>query len=429
MIINDVNQIIGGMGLALSVIGLLQAISGTYFDRLTKGFLRSFFAILVAYAACVLASQISLRFTGGSWPIVSTVTIFLHSFLASVLALLFPWFIVVYAGQTDWMHTRVFRVTFILWVVYLALLVYTQFSDTIYTVDADNVYRRGPWYPVLLVPTLLIMATNALAFIHRYDKYSRRLRIALLAYLIAPIVAMLVQMAVYGIHMVVLGTTVAALFLLAYILQEQTEHYYEKEQENAQLRVDIMFTQIQPHFLYNTLGAIQSLCRSDPALAEKSVQKFARYLRGNMDSISHREAIPFHQELEHTRLYLELEQLRYEDALQVHYDLETTAFLLPTLTLQPLAENAVRHGVRGRLDGRGTVTVSTREYPDRIEVSVQDNGPGFDPTKPPPKDGRTHIGLRNVRERLQSVSGGRLEIESSPERGTKATIVLPKEAD
>ena len=144
-----------------------------------------------------------------------------------------------------------------------------------------------------------------------------------------------------------------------------------------------------------------------------------------MDSLSKDRTISFDQELEHTKLYLELEQLRYEDALQVRYELGCTAFRIPTLTLQPLAENAVRHGVRGKLSGRGYVAISTQEFEDRYEITVSDDGPGFDPEQEI-RDGRSHVGLANVRERLQRVVGGSLRIESAPGAGTKAVIVIPK---
>ena len=147
-----------------------------------------------------------------------------------------------------------------------------------------------------------------------------------------------------------------------------------------------------------------------------------------MDSLFNDKAIPFEQELRHTKLYLELEQLRYEDALQVSYDLQCTEFNIPTLTLQPLVENAVRHGVRGKLSGRGSVLITTNEYPDRYEVSVSDDGPGFDPSQKI-QDGHSHIGLANVSERLQRVVGGSLSVHSAPGTGTTVVITIPKEPE
>ncbi len=190
-------------------------------------------------------------------------------------------------------------------------------------------------------------------------------------------------------------------------------------------RVQLMLSQIKPHFLYNVLNMTQEFCDADPETAKVAINKFAQYLRENMDSIGQAGTIPFEQELNHTKLYLEIEQMRFEDALSVRYDITCTDFGMPALTLEPLVENAIRHGVRKSAGGRGTVVISTRQTPEHFVVSVTDFGPGFDPTRVP-EDGKTHVGLQNVRERLAQVCGGRLEIQSAPGLGTTATILLPR---
>ena len=190
-------------------------------------------------------------------------------------------------------------------------------------------------------------------------------------------------------------------------------------------RLQIMMTQIKPHFLYNSLGAIEALCDSDPKAAKEATVKFSRYLRGNMDSISAEGLIDFEKELAHTKLYLELEKLRFEDALEIIYDISCTDFKTPVLTLEPLVENAVRHGVRKNEDGVGYVAVSTSEYSDHYEIAVTDNGPGFDVTAVM-DDGNSHIGIENVRSRLKAVCSGKLQINSVPGQGTTATIIIPK---
>ena len=191
-------------------------------------------------------------------------------------------------------------------------------------------------------------------------------------------------------------------------------------------RVQIRLTQIRPHFLYNSLTVIQDLCRTDPAQAEIATLQFAKYLRGNMDALQNNAPIPFTEELEHTKEYLALEKMRFEDKLTVRYDIQCETFSLPTLTLEPIVENAVRYGVRGNSGGRGEVAIATRDYPDRYEINVNDNGPGFDPEAPLKEDGRSHVGVRNVRDRLAKMCGGTLTIQSAPGKGTCVTITIPK---
>ena len=206
-------------------------------------------------------------------------------------------------------------------------------------------------------------------------------------------------------------------------LHLQFVHTHEQELKAGQ-RVRIMMSQIQPHFLFNSLEVIRRLYRKDPEKADGALLKFERYLRGNMDSLAREASIPFRTELEHTKLYLELEQLRFPDELHIAYDLSCTDFSLPPLTLQPLAENAVRHGVRGKQSGEGTVTIATREYEDRFEIAVTDDGNGFDPDAVP-EDDSAHIGLNNVRERLRFAGAG-LRIGPGPEGGTEAVIIIPR---
>ena len=191
------------------------------------------------------------------------------------------------------------------------------------------------------------------------------------------------------------------------------------------LRAQMMLSQIKPHFLYNVLNMTEELCDTSPETAKEAIGKFSRYLRENMNSIDKAGAIPFQKELDHTKLYVEIEQLRFEDALTVRYDIACTDFSIPALTLEPLVENAIRHGVRKNPGGRGTVVISASETPAHFAVTVTDDGPGFDPANPP-TDGKSHVGLQNVRERLEQVCGGRLDIRSAPGRGTAATIILPK---
>lgn len=422
--LNNMNLAIAVAGLSICALGLVQAIISRPMEKRTRRYFIAFFSLLVAYVGANLIGQLT------SDVIPQMITLFLESALSSVLTLLLMSFLLERSGERNWRRSAAFRIASWLWLVYIALLVYTQFSATIYYFDAEGVYHRGPYYPVLLVPPVLIMLMDLLLLWSRRDKLSQRERRAFAAYILVPLACMLFQMLFFGIYVIVLGSSVSAMVMFLYTQNEQSEQFYRQQEENAKLRTDIMLSQIQPHFLYNTLGAIQSLCGSAPEAAERATAKFTRYLQGNMSALKESGAMPFDVELKHTKAYLELEQIRFEDMLIVRYDITCTDFLLPTLTLQPIVENAVRHGARGREEGAGTVDVATREYPDRYEITVTDDGPGFDPAAPvPTDDGRPHIGIPNVRDRLRRVCGGELRIESEIGKGTTATIILPKKKE
>ena len=196
------------------------------------------------------------------------------------------------------------------------------------------------------------------------------------------------------------------------------------EAELEDSRISVMLSQIQPHFLYNALTSIYQLCEVDPPTAQKAVGYFSKYLRRNMASLSERKPIPFEEELRHVESYLNLEKLRYGDKLQVIYDVVSTDFAIPALTVQPLVENAVKHGI-GKKKSGGVITIMTRETPEAHVITVTDTGVGFDPEKPK-QDGQHHLGLKSVRDRLTTMSGGRLEVASVPGQGTTVTISIPK---
>ncbi len=197
-------------------------------------------------------------------------------------------------------------------------------------------------------------------------------------------------------------------------------HDHEKALE-AESRIRMMMSQIQPHFLYNTLSSIQALCRIDPEKAFDVTEKLGTYLRNNIDSLDQPVLIPFAKELEHTRVYSEIEMIRFPN-VRVAYDVPDVSFSLPALTIQPLVENAIRHGVRIREEG--VVTVSSRTTDRFHEIVISDNGKGFDTALLKTADG-THIGVRNVRERIEKMCGGTLTVESVIDKGTTVTICIP----
>ncbi len=189
----------------------------------------------------------------------------------------------------------------------------------------------------------------------------------------------------------------------------------------AEQRIQIMISQIQPHFLYNTLSTIQALCHADPEMAAEISGKFGTYLRQNLDSLNQADLIPFSKELEHTKIYSDIEQIRFP-SIQVNYDVVDSDFLLPALTLQPMVENAIRHGVRARKQGIINVTVQKLE--GCYEIKIEDNGKGFDVTKLDSME-NTHIGLRNVKGRIENLCNGEFQIESVEDEGTCVTIRVP----
>lgn len=306
----------------------------------------------------------------------------------------------------------------------IVLLIVSQFTGLFYTINVQNVYERTVWYPLSLIAPTLMLLLDAYVLFRNRRQIRREDRIAFGIFLAFPIVGVVLQLFFH--NMVALVVILDALWLYGVFSKRQIADAYQQQAENLQLRTQAMMSQIQPHFLYNSLGAIADLCDLDPQKAKETTIKFSQYLRGNMNALSTDKLIPFSQELAHTKQYLELQKVRFEDDLQIRFEITCTDFAVPTLSLQPLAENAVRHGIRQNPDGRGTVIISTRETDDFYEIAVTDDGPGFDLGKLP--DGETlHIGLQNARERLRLSCNGALEIADNLPHGVIATIRIPKE--
>ena len=197
---------------------------------------------------------------------------------------------------------------------------------------------------------------------------------------------------------------------------------------NAKLtesRVSTMMSQIRPHFIYNTLGSIEQLCSIDPHKAGELVHNFAKYLRGNLRELDNPRPILMSQEMEHVHHYISIENVRFPD-MTFFFEMNASDFYIPALTIQPIVENAIKHGLM-KLQKGGTIRLTSYETETHYCVLVEDNGAGFDTNDL--IDERKHVGLRNIRGRLEAMVNGTLSIESTEGVGTKVLISIPKEVE
>ncbi len=406
-------------GLLVAVMGLVLSRYITFMDRRTRRFFIAFFSMIIAYIISDLASQISIELLGPAFRGLSRAGIFLESFFSSLLIPLLTLYLLYCTGK-GWRRQPVISVVAAIWTVYFVLLVVTQFTTEIYTVTADNVYQRGELYPVLLVPPIILMAVNLAVFVRGRDVLSSKQSKAFMCYLLIPMGCMLVQALSYGLLMIVIGTSVGAMLMFLFVLRDQTDRYIRQQEESIRQRNNAMLLQMRPHFIYNTMMSIYYLCKQDPDRAQQVILDFTTYLRKNFTAMAREETISFSEEMEHTRAYLAVEQVRFEGKLSVEFDTRHTAFRLPPLTLQPVVENAVKHGVDPEADPLH-ITVHTRKTDCGSEIIVTDTGPGYEPAN----DNEPHIALANIRERLRMMCGGELVISGRDGGGTAVTIVIP----
>ncbi len=271
--------------------------------------------------------------------------------------------------------------------------------------------------------------------------HAEKRQILLLAFCITGITALLMDIGAEALgwwsggllSQIVFGVLfVLTLIIVLKIIPSNIRSSIREKELQAELqnnRISIMLSQIQPHFMFNSISAIRELCRIDPEQAREALGDFSIYLRGNMDSLNCQELIYFSKELAHIEAYLKLEKMRFGDSLHVVYDIQESDFFLPALTIQPMVENAVKHGLCAADEG-GTVTIRTCRKGDDVVISVIDDGVGFVPEEQTAQDGsRTHVGIDNVRNRLEHMANGELFVESAPGKGTTVTIVLHDEKE
>ncbi|MBU5625475.1 histidine kinase [Oscillibacter sp. MSJ-2] len=425
-------SIVGYVNISLElwgcVLSLIVAICLLVGGRPRSVQTRLFLQLLVCNAVILLCDAAAWLFKGRSgavswWGV--RIANFLVFALGYVLLAIFTHYLTAYLGQRTPVSAAPLRFVRALCAIALLLVVLSQFNHMFYVIDAQNVYHRQQWFWLSQVGGIFGMCVNAGILIRYRRAVEPQEEEALWSYIALPALSMCIQIFVYGVALLNLATTLSILVIFLFLQAEQTRRMKARELELAEMRISIMLSQIQPHFLYNALTSIKGLCVTNPQRAEQAVDSFSVFLRGNMNSLTAHQPIPFSQELTHCKNYLELERLRFGGRVNVFYHLPVTDFSIPTLTLQPIVENAVRHGVTKRREG-GTIWIRTGETDTGWKVTVADDGVGFDPQRP---DGRSHAGIENVRTRLESQCGGSLSVKSNPGQGTTVELNIPKKGE
>ena len=317
------------------------------------------------------------------------------------------------------------RVAWALVALNAAVFLTAFFSPIAFSIGSEGRFERGPLGFTCHVVSAILLLWLLVLSVRQYGKarqHDAGIPILCVAVIIAAVVLdsdIFWEKDWIPFLTLVMPTVCFAFYLWLHL---KLERDYEQALL-AEQRIKIMISQIQPHFLFNTLTTIQAFCLTDPQRAAEVVEQFGTYLRQNIDALSKEDLIPFAKELEHTRVYAGIEMTRFPN-VHVEFDVRDDDFEVPALSVQPIVENAIRHGVRIR--ERGIVKVTSYEEGDAHVIEVSDNGVGFDVSKlGQPSDGE-HIGLANVRDRLGLMCGGTLEVKSEIDEGTTVTMRIPK---
>lgn len=294
------------------------------------------------------------------------------------------------------------KLILILWGASVISIVVGIMTNTFFSVSESNADLTEYFMlPIYLAVSITGLIVNLIAVIRRRKQLSKISFIVILCYLLVPFPA-----------------TILIMELM--MLFDQEEIYLKQKEEIARQKASLYVLQMRPHFIYNTMTSIYYLIDQDKDKAQQVILNFTNYLRKNFTAIANESTVPFSEELEHAQAYLYIEKVRFDGKLFIEFDTPYNEFKIPPLTLQPIVENAVKHGVDPDLEPLHII-VHTRKIKNGVEVIVEDTGPGFNNTD----NNEPHIALNNIRERLKMMCGGKLTVSARTGGGTVVSIFIP----
>ena len=406
--------------LTLTAVGLCVAVVMPGMGRWNRRFFTALFTVLLFLMGAFLVDLIVYEYP--DMALAEQIVVYFQYLLVSLSMPMFTGYLLHFCRE-DLRKSTLFRLVIGLWGIYFILLGIAQCTTFLYYVTPDNEFIRGSWHPLLVAPLAAIMLLNLAGVIRRRNRLPDKYYVAFLIHLLPMTVATLIHAVIYVPLLVVFGLSFSMLSMFGIILCDQIEQYMRQQREIAHQRASIMVLQMRPHFIFNTMMSIYYLCAQDSKKAQQVTLDFTSYLRKNFSAIASENTIPFANELEHTRAYLAVEQVQFEDSLFVEYDTPHTRFRVPPLTLQPIVENAVKHGMDPD-SAPLRIYIRTRETDAGYEIIVEDNGPGFAQTNM--DESEPHIALANIQQRLEIMCGGKLTVMPREGGGTVVKVILPE---
>ena len=380
----------------MSIVGILLTV--IVFDQ--KGWLRRFSVCFFSLVLIEQASSLTLLIAEQTRNSDLCYQMYFIYLIISLIMPVLPAAAVVYGAKESFTKSRFFKIVIALSCISIVSAVAIHFYSGLITFVADG-HTENNLINILRVLTLSAYLFILIVAFKKKTDFPKWF---------VPVLA------AYGFFSVLPVMIAAEILIIKYL----ADNYYQQLKENSKQKVSLAVLQMRPHFIYNTMTSIYCLIEQDPEKAQQVTLDFTNYLRKNFTMIAQEDTIPFTEELEHTKAYLAVEQVRFEDKLSVMFDTQFTAFRLPALTLQPIVENAVKHGVDPELEPV-QIAIRTRNTENGAIITVEDNGPGFEISE----DDNPHIALSNIREKLRLLCGGSLTIQSGKEKGTVVTIIIP----
>ena len=406
-----------GAMIVLMALGIVLSAIIPTLDKWNKRYFITLFSLMLL---CAVSCFFALLAWYDPTKAVAARVIYLFEDIFLSTAIFMPTLIILHSSGDSFKHSSLFKIVLAFMGAYLGIVIAAQFTEVFYYVTPDNQFFRGSLWALMVVPLVAILLANVVAVVRRRKRLAKKYIIGLLMYMIPMAVALVIHIFLEIEVIVVTGMALFALIMYGLILSDSVDQYMRQQKQIANQQARIMVLQMRPHFICNSIIGIYSLCRRNPEKARQVTIDFTTYLRKNFANFASETPVPFTDELEHTRAYLAVEQAQYANSLFVDFDTPYTHFRIPPLTLQPIVENAVVHGIRKSNDSIH-VSITTRKTDTAIEIVVEDDGPGFSPTD----DNEPHTALNNIRERLEMMCKGTFTVSPREEGGTSVKVTIP----
>jgi len=336
--------------------------------------------------------------------------------LIPLVAWLFQYEVMKLKGKRTDKLTKVLLVIF---AIQTLLIIFNCFFGFYFTVDFETgIYSRSDYYLISIIWEALFFFISFHYILTR--KVFIQIKVAFLFFNLLPFIAVVIQIFNYGVSIVYISSLIAIMIMYSNI---QVNLRMSLEETRSRLLV----SQIKPQFISNTLATVEGLCEVDPQLAAKTVKIFSSYLRANMTVLGGDDLIPFEKEIEFVKVYEDIEHLQFSN-FKIEYFLEDKDFKIPSVSIAPMVENAILHGLKNTKEG--LVKIHSYKEGKYHMIKISDNGQGFDIDKRKQEmkeDFKKHIGIENTEKRLMGLCGGVIEINSTPGNGTAVLFKIPED--
>lgn len=307
---------------------------------------------------------------------------------------------------------------FVIFIIQTLLILLNCFFGFYFSVDFETgIYSRSKYYLVSIIWEALFFFISFHYILTR--KVFLQIKISFLVFNLLPFIAVVIQIFSYGVSIVYIASMLAIMIMYSNI---QVSLRMNLEETRSRLLV----SQIKPQFISNTLATVEGLCEVDSQLAAKTIKVFSTYLRANMSVLGGDDLIPFEKEIEFVKVYETMEHLQFSN-FKIEYFLEDKDFKLPSVSIAPMVENAIIHGLKNKKEG--LIKIHSYKEGKYHMIRISDNGQGYDIEKRKQEireDYKKHIGIENTEKRMLGLCGGAVEISSIIGEGTVVVFKIPE---